>query len=58
MAKKQTFGDKVRKQRHAGKQMAKIVAAEKKPNGQYRFKMKMVNADDVSEELKAAKNAL
>lgn len=58
MAKKQTFGDKVRRQRQAGKQMAKIVAAEKKPNGQYRFKMKMVNADDVSEELKAAKNAL
>lgn len=58
MAKKQTFGDKVRKQRQAGKQMAKIVTAEKKPNGQYRFRMKMVNAEDVSEELKAAKNGL
>lgn len=58
MAKKQTFGDKVRKQRQAGKQMAKIVAAEKKANGQYRFKVKMVNVDDVSDELKTAKNAL
>ncbi len=58
MAKKQTFGDKVRKQRDSGRQMAKIVTAEKKPNGQYRFKVKMVSADDVNDELKAARQAL
>lgn len=58
MAKKQSFGDKVRRQRDAGKQMAKIVAAEKKPNGQYRFKQKMVRSEDVSDELKAAKEGV
>lgn len=58
MAKKQTFGDKVRKQRDAGKQMAKIVAAEKKSNGEYRFRQKMVNVNDVKDELNAAKQAL
>lgn len=58
MAKKQTFGDKVRRHRETAKQMAKIVAAEKKPNGQYRFKEKMVDVNDVKDELNAAKNAL
>lgn len=58
MAKKQSFGDKVRKQRQAGRQMVKIVAAEKKSNGHYRFKQKMVHVEDVSAELKAAKEAL
>ena len=36
--------------------MAKIVVAEKKTNGQYRFKQKMVPADRVQDELKAAKS--
>lgn len=58
MAKKQTFGDKVRRQRGAGRQMAKIVSAEKKPNGQYRFKQKMVLAEEVAAEIKAAKEGL
>ena len=57
MAKRQTFGDKIRKQRETRRQMAKIVAAEKKENGQYRFRERMVDLDRVSEELKAAKNA-
>jgi len=34
--------------------MAKVVVAEKKANGQYRFKSKMVQVDDVQNELKAA----
>ena len=34
--------------------MAKIVVAEKKENGQYRFKSKMVQIDDVQNALKAA----
>ena len=58
MAKKQTFGEKVKKQREAGRQMVKMVVAEKKPNGQYRYKQKMVRVDDVPSELQAAKQAL
>lgn len=58
MAKKQTFGDKVRRQRDAGKQMAKIVTAEKKANGHYRFKQRMVRQDDVKAEIQAAKEAI
>ena len=58
MAKKQSFGDKVKKQRQLGRQMAKIVSAEKKSNGEYRFKQKMVHVDEVQNELKAAKSAV
>ncbi len=58
MAKKQSFGDKIRRQRQTTKQMAKIVAAEKKSNGHYRFKEKMVDVDDVKDELNAAKQAI
>ena len=54
MAKTQSFGDKVRKKKQEVKQMAKVVVAEKKPNGQYRFREKMVPLDDVQAELKAA----
>lgn len=54
MAKKQSFGDKVRKLKEERKMMAKIVVAEKKANGQYRFRAKMVPLDDVQAELKAA----
>ena len=56
MAKKQSFGDKVRKQKQEAKRMAKMIIAEKKPNGQYRFRQKMVNVDDVQAELNAAQN--
>ncbi len=55
MAKRQSFGDKVRKQKQETKKMAKVVIAEKKPNGQYRFRAKMVPLDDVQAELKAAR---
>lgn len=58
MAKKQTFGDKVKRQRQAGRQMAKIVSAEKKENGHYRFKQKMVHVEDVKDELQAAKEGV
>ena len=58
MAKKQSFGDKVKKQRDAGRQMVKIVAAEKKANGQYRFKAKMVRQEDVQAQLAAALAAI
>ena len=58
MAKKQSFGDKVKKQREQGRQMVKIVSAEKKENGQYRFRQKMVRQEEVQNELKAAKEAI
>ena len=35
--------------------VAKIVVAEKKENGQYRFRSKMVLLDKVSDEMKGAR---
>lgn len=55
MAKKQSFGDKVAKQKATSKNMAKVITAERKSNGQYRFKEKMVQIDRVQDELKAAR---
>ena len=40
------------------KKVAKIVVAEKKENGQYRFVQKMVPVEQVQEELKASKALL
>lgn len=57
MAKTQTFGDKVRKTRASSRQMAKIVAAEKKANGHYSFRARMVPAEAVKDTLTAAKKA-
>lgn len=54
MAKKQSFGEKVRRAKEERKIMAKLVVAEKKANGQYRFREKMVDVNDVQAELKAA----
>jgi hypothetical protein len=56
MAKKQTFGDKVLQQKAESKKLAKIVVAEKKPNGQYSYRHKMVHVDNLRAELAAAKN--
>ena len=39
------------------KQMAKIIVASKKQNGQFEFRSRMVAADAVQDELKAAKAA-
>ncbi|MBO6574574.1 MAG: hypothetical protein JJ896_04105 [Rhodothermales bacterium] len=55
MAKKQSFGDKVLRQKAEAKRMAKVVVAERKENGHIRFRAKMVDVNDVKEELKAAK---
>jgi hypothetical protein len=57
MAKKQSFGDKVLKQKADAKKMAKVVVAEKKENGQFRFRSKMVHVDTLQDELKAARTA-
>jgi len=54
MAKKQSFGDKVRKRRQERQVMAKLIIAEKKPNGSFRFREKMVPQQNVQAELKAA----
>lgn len=56
MAKKVSKNQRTDRGKSAGaKKMAKIVVAEKKPNGQYRFRQKMVNVDDVQAELQAAR---
>lgn len=39
----------------ASRKMAKLILAEKKENGSYRFRQKMVPVDDVQDELKAAR---
>ena len=57
MAKKQSFGDKVLKQKADAKKMAKIVVAERKENGQFRFRSKMIHVDLVQQEIQAARNA-
>lgn len=58
MAKKQAFGDKVLKQKAEAKKMAKVVLSERKANGQYSFRHKMVHVDDLQNELKEAKTRL
>jgi hypothetical protein len=57
MAKKpQSFADKVAKNRGAKKAMAKLVIAERKPNGHYSFRTKMVAAESVKEELASVRS--
>ena len=56
MAKKsQSFADKVARHGGEAKKMAKLIISEKKPNGHYSFRTKMVEADDVNDELAKAK---
>lgn len=55
MAKKVSKNQRTdRSKNTVANRMAKIVVAEKKENGQYRFRAKMVNVDEVQNELKAA----
>ena len=53
MAKAQSFGDKVRKRRATVRKMVRLVVAEKKSNGQYRYREVMVEEKDVDTQLKA-----
>ena len=56
MAKKVSKNQRTnRGQNTQAKNMAKIVVAEKKENGQYSFRQKMVTLDSVQDELKAAR---
>ena len=55
MAKKVSKNQRTDRMKNAGgNKMAKIVVAEKKENGQYRYRQKMVALDNVQAELKAA----
>jgi len=56
MAKKQSFGDKVKRRSLEARRMAQVVVAEKKQNGHIRFKSKMIDADSVQAEIKAARS--
>lgn len=56
MAKKgKSFAEKVAKERGAAKKMAKLVIAEKKPNGHYSFRTRIVPADEAKAEIAKAK---
>ena len=55
MAKKQSFGDKVLKQKAEAKKMAKVIVSTKKENGQYSFQQRMVETSEVSAVIKEAK---
>lgn len=55
MAKKVSKNQRTNRGTNAGSiPMARIVVAEKKENGQYRYREKMVPQDRVQDELKAA----
>ncbi|MEM1095137.1 MAG: hypothetical protein AAF730_16655 [Bacteroidota bacterium] len=57
MAKKVNKNQRTNRGRQAGhKDMAKVVVAFKKQNGQYSFAQKFVPADQVQAELKAARS--
>lgn len=59
MAKKVSKNQRTDRGKNASdKKVAKIVVAEKKPNGQYRFVQKIVPLDDVQGALSAAKAAI
>ena len=55
MAKKQSFGDKVLRQKAEAKKMAKVIISTKKENGQYSFQQKMVEASDVQSVIKESR---
>ena len=57
MAKKVSKNQRTNRGAVDQKQMAKIIVAAKKPNGEFKFRSKMVEADQVQDELQAAKAA-
>jgi hypothetical protein len=57
MAKKaQTFAEKTARHGGEAKKMAKLVLSEKKPNGHFSFRTKMVSVDEVKSTLAQAKS--
>ncbi len=57
MAKKVSKNQRTNRGAVEAKQMAKIIVASKKQNGQFEFRSKMVEAGQVQDELKAAQAA-
>lgn len=57
MAKKVSKNQRTNRGQVEVKQMAKIIVASKKQNGQFEFRSKMVEASAVQDELKAAQAA-
>ena len=55
MAKKVSKNQRTNRGGGDTKQMAKVIVAAKKDNGQYEFRSKMVEVSQVQDELKAAK---
>ena len=55
MAREQSFADKVRKRNQERAVMAKLVMAERKSNGHFRFREKIVPLKAAEAELKAAR---
>ena len=57
MAKKVSKNQRTNRGSQETKAMAKIIVASKKDNGQFEFRSKMVEANAVQDELKAAQAA-
>ena len=57
MAKKVSKNQRTNRGAVAQKQMAKIIFSSKKQNGEFEFRTKMVETDQVQDELKSAKAA-
>jgi hypothetical protein len=57
MAKKVSKNQRTNRGGVEAKQMAKVIVASKKDNGQFEFRSKMVEADNVQDELKSAQSA-
>lgn len=57
MAKKVSKNQRTNRGAQEAKQMAKVIVASKKQNGQFEFRSKMVESSDVQDELKAAQNS-
>ena len=57
MAKKVSKNQRTNRGGQEAKQMAKIIVASKKQNGQFEFRSKMVEAGTVQDELKSAQAA-
>ena len=57
MAKKVSKNQRTNRGAVEAKQMAKIIVASKKQNGQFEFRSKMVEASAVQDELKSAQAA-
>ena len=57
MAKKVSKNQRTNRGAVDQKQMAKIIVASKKQNGEFEFRSRMVEASQVQDELKASKAA-